>query len=60
MISQLNNNLNHSKFVAFKAVLNFSKDESRDKQKPLEAGISGKSGIFSPKILNDSGPETKN
>ena len=49
---------NHSEVSAFKAkaVLNFSKDESRDKQNPLEAGISGKSGIFSPKTLKDSGP----
>ena len=61
MVLRSNNNksCNHSKFEAFKAVLNFSKDESRDKQKPLEAGTSGKSGIFSPNILKDSGPEIK-
>ena len=49
---------NHSsKLAALRAVLKFSKDESRDKQNPLEAGISGKSGIFSLALLNDSGPE---
>ena len=47
----------HHRLAAFNAVLKASKDFSKDKQKPFEAGTSGKSGIMLGCLsLKDSGP----